>query len=129
MDDDESIRNYLVKLLFRYGFTVEAAATPKQANQILRSARLPFDLIITDLQMPVISGVEFLGSLAKSENPIPAIVLSGMIQPGHVLQLKEFKVCSMLVKPIKSNVLIDKINEVLSKHAPPNSTPLPNSAS
>jgi len=117
LDDDESIRSYLVKLLFRCGYTAEAAATPKQAIQILRSNKLPFDLIITDIQMPAISGVEFLSTLAKSENPIPAIVLSGMIHPGHIFQLKEANVCSMLVKPVKSSTLIEKIGEALAGSA------------
>lgn len=77
VDDDEPLRNLLSRHLMRAGFEALHASDGIEALAVLRET-LP-KVIISDLQMPRMSGPEFIGVLRQRFPTIPVIVFSGSI--------------------------------------------------
>jgi CheY-like chemotaxis protein len=77
VDDSMLIRHTVCRFLEERGFIVEAATNPVEALEILGSVSP--DIIITDMQMPKMSGSEFITALkAKAETAsIPIVILAG----------------------------------------------------
>ena len=80
VDDSMLIRYTVSRLLEEYGFTVESAGNGAEALEILNRVRP--DLIVTDLEMPRMSGQELIASLkGKPETAqIPIIIIASRIQ-------------------------------------------------
>src|SRR5688572_25573849 len=74
VDDDLAIRAALRDLLTLQGYDVDVAADGQAALE--RLAELPPDLVITDLDMPRMSGMQLLAALHERNEELPAIVLT-----------------------------------------------------
>ncbi len=77
VDDSMLIRHTVCRYLEERGFTVESAANGVEALEILET--ITPDLIVTDLQMPKMSGVELIAAVRSraSSSTIPIVVLTG----------------------------------------------------
>lgn len=82
----------------------------------LNEGNIP-DLIISDLQMPYIHGLELITYLSKSARyeEIPILILSGLTDKEILHQLGEQKVAGLITKPFDPLELIDKVNKVLNE--------------
>lgn len=113
VDDEAPIRLLVGNRLRAVGYNVLEAADGEQA---LASAReQPPDLVVTDLQMPHMSGLEFLVRLRAEPTlrSIPAIMLTSR---GYVLspeQMEHAGIHSMLSKPFSVRAVVEKIRAVL----------------
>lgn len=117
VEDDEFTRNIITQVLTSLGFLeVESAADAQSAINLFKEHR--FDIIITDILMPDINGLELIKSirtgktLAKPESRI--IVLSGMTEASAVGKAIALDVNGILVKPLIASVVDQKIQHVLS---------------
>ena len=75
VDDDEAVRSVLRRSLVKAGYEVHEAGEGGAALKLLASA--PADLIITDLVMPEMEGIEFIMALRKTHPKLPVIAMSG----------------------------------------------------
>jgi PAS domain S-box-containing protein len=75
VDDDEPIRRLLKEILESAGYEVETACNGKEARE--RLARQPFELVITDLIMPEVEGIEFIGGMRRELPQLKVIATSG----------------------------------------------------
>ncbi|MDI3461399.1 MAG: hypothetical protein OJF50_000220 [Nitrospira sp.] len=75
VDDDEDVRTALVDALIKAGCSVSVACDGKQGLE--RIMKRKFDVIITDLQMPIMNGLALLAFIQKQSLPIPVVVVSG----------------------------------------------------
>jgi DNA-binding NtrC family response regulator len=75
VDDEASIRLTLGALLERTGYDVTSAESGEQAVQLLE--RQPFDLLLTDLMMPGIDGMQVVAAARQRQPNVTAIVLTG----------------------------------------------------
>lgn len=117
VDDETPIRLLVGNRLRAVGYIVHEAADGEQALEL--ALQEPPDLIITDLQMPHMSGLEFLIRLRAEAGPrkIPAIMLTSR---GYVLspeQLEQAGIESMMSKPFSVRALVEKIQGVLGTGA------------
>lgn len=117
LDDEEGTRNILEKMLFQAGFSVSVVATGKQALQRILSKKQHYDLIVSDIRMPLMSGIELMRELQDLNVKIPAIFISGSPSRSHIAKLKELGIENIFVKPFKLNQLIERIREVLGRSA------------
>jgi DNA-binding NtrC family response regulator len=74
IDDKEMMRDSVATTLARKGHTVVTAAGAKPA--LAKLAERPFDLVITDMQMPEMSGIDLLAEIRKSDDQLPVIVMT-----------------------------------------------------
>jgi CheY-like chemotaxis protein len=99
VDDEEPIVRLSEKMLTRLGYVVEASTHVKDALEIVRANPDRFDLVITDMTMPFMSGLDFAQLLKQIRPDLPIILTTGY--PGG-LKLEEIKamgIRELLSKP------------------------------
>lgn len=77
VDDESAIRKLIVHLLTMQGYQVLEAANGLEALQLYGSFRSEIALVITDVQMPVMDGLEAAGRIRSMSPEVPVIVMTG----------------------------------------------------
>jgi len=110
VDDEEPVREFIVESLQHLGFTVLHTSDPREAVTIA-TARDGIDLLITDVEMPAMSGPDLADLLGKHFPHLPVLFISGYtrLMDGDVA-LDENR---FLTKPFSVDVLATKVREVL----------------
>jgi len=109
IEDEKNIRDNISKtldLLVNRVFSVESI---KEAITILKDNRI--DIIISDINLPKISGIDFVKKVREKDCYIPIILLSAYTEKEYLLEATKLKLVDYLVKPIDFNML----NEALLK--------------
>ena len=98
VDDDEAIRDTLYDLLSEE-YVCQTAETAEQA--LARLAVNPYDVVITDISMPGLSGLELLGHVLQKYPHTPVIVISGIGDQAHAQGLIKIGAFDYLLKPFR----------------------------
>ena len=114
VDDDQSVRNYLSDFLTSCGYTVECAESGDQAVARLSAGYSP-SVIVQDIVMPGINGIEVLESVKKTNPTIPVIILSAAGQTKTVVEAMKLGAADFLVKPFEEQELELAIENVVEK--------------
>jgi len=114
VDDEEGIRSVMEANLQRFGYSVLLAGNGLHAIQKMKSeARI--DLVICDLKMPGLSGIEVLKAMKKEIGKnIPFLIVTGFADKAKIIEAVNEGVNYVMVKPVKMQVLIEKIQYYLS---------------
>ncbi|HEV2201975.1 MAG TPA: sigma-54 dependent transcriptional regulator [Bryobacteraceae bacterium] len=115
VDDDASIRSYLSDFLVSRGYTVSSFDSGEPVIHHLSSTAPPA-LLLLDVRMPQIGGLEVLAHLDKLGRRIPSIVLSGFNQVATVVQAMRLGASDYLVKPLEPADLEEAIDRVLEEY-------------
>jgi CheY-like chemotaxis protein len=113
IDDDESLLRALNKVLSDAGATVTTASRGGEGIEILRKREKRFDLIITDLQMPFVKGVDVVRAVHDFFPPQPVIVLTAFANPDIRAACMEHGAVAVLEKPVGSQGLIAAVEAAL----------------
>lgn len=115
-DDQEKIRNMLKSLFEQYNHTVSLAANGKEALGLYRSQA--FDLVITDIIMPDMEGIETIRELKKLDPKVKIIAMSG---GGSVRAMEYLRMAAMLgalrtvEKPFDVREMLDTVRFCLEE--------------
>lgn len=92
--------------------------TAKSGSEALKLLiKEPFDIIITDLTMPRMSGIELLSMMKKKNIKIPCtIVLSGLPESLHSEQLKTLGITKYFEKPFSINQIVNYVGSNCPGH-------------
>ena len=82
VDDDESMGFLVTRLLKRRGYRVSAFLDPEQALEALRANPADCDLLVTDFNMPHLSGIDVANAAARIRPDLPVVLISGYITDG-----------------------------------------------
>lgn len=101
VDDSPSVLAVLEDMLDDLGYEVTAASNGKQACQLLETIR--YDLIITDLSMPVMDGIDFAQTAKQMPNCkfVPIVMLSSEEDEAKIAEAKRVGISTFLRKPVK----------------------------
>ncbi|MDR1903310.1 MAG: response regulator [Treponema sp.] len=115
VDDQSEVLNMIVELLIDEGYEVYPARTTARAFALLH--QMKFDLILLDVLMPGMSGIEFLDYSKKQTwyEKTPVIFVSSETDFKTIAQAINLGAESYIKKPVEKEVLLAKINAVLSK--------------
>jgi CheY-like chemotaxis protein len=103
VDDEETIREVMEINLVRLGYDPELAKNAKEALEILENRNFP--LIITDLKMPDMSGIELCQQIRERKPETLIYAFSGGFTEYDSDQLKKMGFDGLLCKPIKFEML------------------------
>jgi CheY-like chemotaxis protein len=109
VDDDRDFRQFYKNLLASHGFDVTVAASGSQALKMFLSSNV--DAVVTDLEMPGMSGVELASRLKKLRPELPVLLVSGKAS----LQEKPQSVDVALAKGTANTALLDQIEVLLAQ--------------
>jgi DNA-binding NtrC family response regulator len=123
VDDEESSRNYLTDFLGTIGrYQVRTAARGEQALQMLSGGS--FDVVLLDVVMPEMSGLELLRRYRESGGTAPVIVLSGLSAADDVVRAMKLGATDYLAKPFDSSELAAALTRALGHPVPGNGVPV-----
>ena len=98
VDDDESLVYLVERLLKRRGYRVSAHTRQEEALQALRADPAAFDLVLTDYNMPGMSGLDVARELRAIRPELPVVVTSGFIDEALRTQAEGAGVRELIFK-------------------------------
>jgi two-component system response regulator PilR (NtrC family) len=102
VDDDETIRDTLYELLSEY-YVCQTAETAEKALARLEADE--YDVVLTDISMPGLSGLELLGHVRQKFPDTPVIIISGIGDQEHAQGLIRLGAFDFLLKPFSLDVV------------------------
>jgi len=109
VDDEDYHRELMQKLLSKLGYEVEAVESAEDAFSSLEKEKFP--VIITDLIMLEMDGVEFCRKIRETDNKTVVIALTGHTELYYIDRLKEVGFDNHLTKPFKIDVIKQAIQD------------------
>ena len=110
-DDEENIRTFLEVVLKNKGYRVVAAANGREAVEKVREESP--DLLIMDIRMPDMTGLEALETVRKENKSLPIIISSGLEKLEDDFTITSSNISAFLTKPIEARTLTEKVKEIL----------------
>jgi len=115
VDDEESIANMTGKTLERLGYQVETQLNPVKALELFKLKPESFDLVITDMAMPQMTGVNFAEKLKEIQPDIPVIICTGHSAVIDEEKAKLLELDGFVMKPVSKSKIAKAIRDVLDK--------------
>src|SRR5713226_9490023 len=112
IDDEEPIRNYLAEVLRNEGYECKCFQESLAALAYLSHAEVPPDLIMTDLLLPGVNGLEIVKQVHALSPDLPVVLLSGAYELGVALEAVESGAADYLFKPARASDVVS----IVAKH-------------
>lgn len=113
VDDDESIREMCYRALTNHDFDVTVAEDGEEA--LSKIQKKTFDIDLTDLSLPIISGIELLKEIRKSYPSIDVIIMTGHPELEVAVECMRKGAYDYIVKPFNVDYLLVTVDKCLSK--------------
>ena len=112
IEDDDSVRDALTSIIAEHGLKIEAFSN---GNQFLESFKpsSKSEVIVLDMKMPVMTGLELQSKLAEMQVYIPIIFISGQSHREEIIQCLKNGASDFLLKPFKFEDLLASIDKCL----------------
>ena len=107
VDDEERFRITTGRLLSVRGFEVTDAGSGKEALEELK--KNAYDVIVLDVRMPEMTGIEALAAIKKVQPGVEVIILTGHASVDTAVEIMRLGGCEYLLKPCSIDDLVDKI--------------------
>ncbi|MCX7680866.1 MAG: response regulator [Anaerolineae bacterium] len=115
VDDDPTLRAGLKRILGSRGYAVETAGTAEEALVML--AHGPFDLVLTDLQMPGMDGMALLGEIKRRLPHTPVVMITAYGSMETVIQALRGGVSDFVTKPFRPDELVNIVEREIARQA------------
>jgi two-component system, cell cycle sensor histidine kinase and response regulator CckA len=112
VDDEPMVRRFVARALQVEGFGVHEATDGEEALDLIRAGVADLDVVLSDVVMPRMNGVQLLQSLSTLRPDLPVLLMSGY----GTTQLSELGIaspCGVLGKPFSSETLVAEVRRCL----------------
>lgn len=113
VDDEDSIRKRCIRLLSRQGYTVIGAANSSTALKLLQNQRTGFDLLLVDIRMPGMDGIQLLKKIKMQRQSIEVIIMTGYATVETAVKSMKYGAFDYLSKPFDKDELLHIIDKVV----------------
>ena len=113
VDDEPALVDIGMRMLFPLGYHVTGATSSKEALDIFCADPQRFDLVITDMTLPKITGIDLSREMLKIRPDIPIILCSGIKEPKTEAQVKSLGIRVYLTKPLTRKELAWVVRDTL----------------
>lgn len=114
VEDQEDVRVMMLKMLKRIGYQAISAVSGRDGLEVVREDDGKYDLIITDYNMPEMTGLEMVNSVFEEYPDLPFIVLSGHAEKQLDREIERYSsIKAFLKKPVSKDELSQHIDEIL----------------
>jgi two-component system chemotaxis response regulator CheY len=111
VDDMGSIRQVIVALLKSTGYEAVEASSGAMALQLMQQTK--FDLVLSDWNMPGMTGSELVTAIRQKDSAIPVVMVTAEADRQRVLELQALGVNGYLLKPFKQQALLTVMEKIL----------------
>ncbi len=115
VEDDDTAREAIVTALESLDYRLLVARHGREALTIIQHGDMPIDMILSDMLMPEMSGIELVRRLRQMGYTIPVVILSGYLLEDDLETMQELQVTGWLNKPPNLNQLAALIQQGLAK--------------
>jgi len=124
VEDDAAVRQLTSQILIRAGFTVLEASNGYRALKLIEQHAAPIDLLLTDIVMPGLDGVQLAGAIRARHPTIPIVYMSGYTDDARVEATLAAYGGRFIQKPFTPETLVQTLNEVLGATRHPRTAPV-----
>jgi len=117
IDDEQMITDILKRILSRLGYVVHAFINPEEAMALYLDSPQNIDLIITDMNMPGLSGIDLAKKVKAQDSSKPIILCSGFTTENDIQQAMEAGINSVLKKPTETIDLLKNIRKIFNQQS------------
>ncbi|MDM8538390.1 response regulator, partial [Desulfobacterales bacterium HSG17] len=115
VDDEESITNVMGKTLERLGYQVEVRLNPVEILELFKAKPASFDLVITDMTMPQMTGTKLAEKLKEIRADIPVIVCTGHSAAIDEEKANQLGIDGFVMKPVSKSKIATAIRDILDR--------------
>jgi two-component system chemotaxis response regulator CheY len=113
VDDSDFSRSIIRQMLIEENIEVVGEANSAEAALLVIKEKQP-NIVITDIVMPEVSGIELAEKINQNYNDIAVIVISSLSQEHVVLEAIGAGACDFIAKPIQKQQLIDSLEKIIT---------------
>ena len=114
VDDEAAVRRFASRVLRREGFEVIEATDGVEALELVQEQGFSFAVVVSDIVMPRLNGVELLQALAESHPGLPVILISGYAT-AELVALGIAAPCGILPKPFAAEKLLAEVQRCMRR--------------
>ncbi len=114
VEDEDMILEAVQEYLEIRGYNVTSCRDGQEAVALVESGYRP-DVVVLDLNMPKLSGVEVMRHIRKYQPLVPIIIVTGRVEPDKACVLKDLKAFRVLIKPFSLDDLYATLCQALGK--------------
>ena len=115
VDDEAVIREGVKRILENSGFCVETCATGRMALEMIQEQE--FQMVITDLKMPGMGGMEVLKTIKILQPEVPVIIITGYSTVDTAVEAMKNGAIDYVAKPFTPDALMEKVDKALQQKA------------
>jgi len=115
VDDEDSLVYLATEILTRLGYEITGFTSPREAIAAFEQGPDDFDVLVTDLSMPGMSGAELARRLLQIRPGLPVIMTSGYILPEDMEKAQKLGVRDLILKPNTVEELGEKLHDILNQ--------------
>jgi two-component system response regulator (stage 0 sporulation protein F) len=116
VDDDPEFRKAMKKMFEKSGYNVTVAADGQEALEALSEET--FDLIISDLRMPNLNGMELMEELKRRKINLPVIFITAYGEVESYMDLMNLGAFEYINKPVKGQEILGVVRKALESASP-----------
>jgi len=111
VDDEEVIREGMRRILSAEGYRVDTSASGRTAIEKIQEQ--DFDVVITDLKMPGMDGMEVLKTIRILQPEVPVVIITGYSTVDTAVEAMKNGAFDYIAKPFTSELIIDKVRKAV----------------
>ncbi|HLP06887.1 MAG TPA: response regulator [Opitutaceae bacterium] len=113
VDDEDTVRSVLARMLRSFGYEAVVAANGQEAVQLFHSGRDDFRAVLLDLTMPELDGAETFREIHRMRPELPVVLMSGYSEQDAVAKFGAAGLAGFLQKPFQPETLRNRLNAVV----------------
>ena len=115
VEDEPQVRAIAARALSNAGFEVQQAANGALGLALLKEQRVPFDVIVTDVVMPELSGPDLARAARAFDQKLGIVFMSGFPEAMHDAHASDFAGAAFLAKPFAPKALVEAVRDCIER--------------
>lgn len=114
VEDDEAVRDLMTKNLVGHGYLVLTAASTHDALESLRAPLSEIDLVLLDVHLPDLSGIELCSRIREMNPALPVVVCTGLADADEEAELLKIGISHYFRKPFVMRELLAAVDGAIA---------------
>lgn len=111
VDDDPYVLESVSTLLHEYGFTVHSSQNANDAMKMVEG--IPFDVVLTDIKMPRVTGIDLLQNIHRYDQQLPVILMTAFAELDIAVDALKLGAFDFITKPFNTDYLLHSVEKAV----------------